>query len=80
MTTSWAHTVRGQLPSALKSNTAGTLLAVLALIAAPWGVISGARGRWLWLPPSDLWIALITIGILFVTLSDWGIRLWLDAS
>lgn len=80
MTTSWAHTMRGQLPSALKSNTGGTLLAVLAVIAGPWGVISAIRGRWLWPPPGDLWVAALTIGILLVTLGDWGVRLWIDAN
>jgi len=77
MTTSWAHAVRGQLPSALKSNVGGTLLAVLAVIAGPWGVISGIRGRWLWSPPRDLWVAVLTIAILLVTLIDWVIRLWI---
>ncbi|MDP6556058.1 MAG: DUF2752 domain-containing protein [Pirellulaceae bacterium] len=79
MTTSWSHTVRGQLPSALRSNTGGTLLAVLAVIAGPWGVISGIRGRWLWSPPSDLWVAALVIGILLVTLSDWAVRLWIES-
>jgi len=79
MTTSWAHAVRGQLPSALRANVGGTMLAALAVIAAPWGVVSGFRGRWLWPPPSDLWIAALTISILLVTLADWGTRLWMDA-
>lgn len=79
MTTSWAHAVRGQLPSALKANIGGTLLAALAVIAGPWGVISGIRGRWLWPPPNDLWTATLTIGILLVTLSDWVARLWGNA-
>ncbi len=80
MTTSWAHTVRGQLPSALRSNIGGTLLAVLAVIAGPWGVISGIRGRWLWSPPSDLWVAALTIGVLLVTLGDWLVRLWIESN
>jgi len=79
MTTSWAHVVRGQLSSALNANTGGTLLAVLAVIAGPWGVVSGIRGRWLWPPPSDLWVAVLTIGILLVTLSDWAVRLWMES-
>ena len=34
MTTSWAHITRGQLPSAVSVNLAGSLLAVLAAIVA----------------------------------------------
>jgi hypothetical protein len=79
MTTSWAHTVRGQLPSALGANVGGTLLAMLAMIAGPWGVISGILGRWLWPPPSDLWVAALTVGIVLVTLGDWLLRLWIDS-
>ena len=79
MTTSWAHTVRGQLPSALKANIGGTLLAMLAVLAGPWGVISGMRGRWLWSPPSELWVAALTVGILLVTLGDWAVRLWMES-
>jgi hypothetical protein len=52
---------------------------VLAVIAGPWGVISGIRGRWLWSPPSDLWVAALVIGILLVTLSDWAVRLWMES-
>ena len=80
MTTSWSHTMRGQLPSALASNTAGTLLAILALIGGPWGVSSAVRGRWLWPPPNDLWLAALTVGIVLVTLGDWAVRLWLDSN
>lgn len=79
MTTSWAHAVRGQFPSAFRSNTGGTLLALLAVIAGPWGVLSAVRGRWLWVPPSDLAVAALTLAVLLVTLGDWGVRLWMDA-
>jgi hypothetical protein len=56
------------------------MLALLAVTAGPWGLLSGIRGRWIWSPPSDPWVAALTIGIFLVTLGDWGVRLWLDAN
>jgi hypothetical protein len=75
MTTSWAHAMRGQLPSAVRSNVGGTLLAGIALLAGPWTLASAVRGRWLWGVPSDMTLAAIAITIILVTLVDWCVRI-----
>jgi hypothetical protein len=76
MTTSWSHTVRGQLPSALRANVGGTLLALLTVAAAPWLLLSAARGRWLggWVPSSTV-AAWVLAGVMFIMLVDWGVGL-----
>jgi hypothetical protein len=46
MTTSFAHTVRGQLFTAWDSNPCGPILAIiLATVVFPWCVIAGLTGR-----------------------------------
>lgn len=77
MTTSWTYMARGRLTPALRANAGGTLLAIMAILATPWLIASAALGRWLFGPPSDLWIALAagTIGV--VTLVQWLARLFL---
>lgn len=40
MTTSFAHTVRGQLPSALRANAVGTALALLCMVSPAWCIRS----------------------------------------
>ncbi len=75
MTTSWAHLVRGQVPSALRANVGGTLLGIVAMAAVPWLVISAIRGRWLGWTPNCIvavWAALATV---LVVLVDWTVRL-----
>jgi hypothetical protein len=74
MTTSWAYLVRGQLIKSLKSNTGGTLVGVIAMLLAPWALLSGLRGRWFWKSFND-WAALIvTLAVILVTLVDWSVR------
>lgn len=75
MTTSWAYTVRGQLGQAASANCGGMLLAVLAILVAPWLLVSAVRGSWLGGAPSPK-IALTLMGCVFgVTLLDWSVRL-----
>ncbi len=75
MTTSWSYLVRGRVLSALASNTGGTLLGAIAMLAAPWLVISALRGKWFLGIPSEPWV-LATLGaFVVVTLVDWVIRL-----
>lgn len=45
MTTSWAYLVRGQIKQAVAANAGGTMLAMLAAIAAIWCFASANRGR-----------------------------------
>ena len=79
MTTSWAHLVRGHLIKSLKSNAGGTLVGVIAILLAPWAVLSGLRGRWLWRPFDD-WTALgVTLAVILVTLVDWAVRFFVGS-
>ena len=75
MTTAWAHTVRGQWSRAAEANCGGMLLAVLAILIAPWLLVAAARGRWLGGAPNGR-VALVVMGCVFgVTLLDWSVRL-----
>ena len=75
MTTSWAHLVRGQVPSALRSNAGGTLLGIVAVAAVPWLVISAIRGRWLGWTPNCIVLAWAAVATMLIILADWSIRL-----
>jgi len=76
MTTSWAHVVRGQFPSAVRANAGGTLLALVAIVGVPWTLISAVRGRLMAgrLPVDRILIALAIV-VSVVTLADWVRRL-----
>ena len=75
MTTAWAHLMHGELPRAFQANSGGVLLAVLAMAAAPWLMISAARGRWfIWRPNGNV-MGYVSAVIIAVTLVQWGFRL-----
>jgi hypothetical protein len=76
MTTAWAHTVRGRIPSALRANVGGTLLALVAMVVAGWSLGSAAGGRWLG-KPSDALLVTGSASIVGITLIDWGCRFWI---
>lgn len=80
MTTSWAHFTRGQLVSALRASTGGTLLAVASLAGGPWLVGSGLRGRWLWRPIGEWTLAIVCLAAILVIVTEWGLRLFLGGS
>ena len=75
MTTAWSHVVRGELRGALRANAGGALLAVTALVGAPWLLTSGLAGRWLLAPPSELLIYAGALIIVLATLVQWALRL-----
>lgn len=75
MTTAWAHTVRGRLASALTTNAGGTILAVAAVFAAPWLVLSAIAGRWMVVSPNDSALGWAAAAFVAITLVDWAIRL-----
>jgi hypothetical protein len=77
MTTSWANLVRGRLWRALQANLGGTLLAIVSAIAGPWSLISGIRGRWLVMPPSDYLTVGVCVLVVVVTMVDWASRYFL---
>lgn len=76
MTTSWAHVVRGQLGAALRANVGGTLLCLIAMVAAPWLLASALRGRWVLGRLDSNVGAWIGVAVALVTLLDWLWRLW----
>lgn len=78
MTTSWACLTKGRLLEALEANVAGTLLGLIAAVAGPWLLASGAGGRWFGKPGNE-WVALIVVvSVGVVALADWGVRLLLE--
>jgi hypothetical protein len=76
MTTAWAHLMRGEWVDAGRANLGGALLALLAMVAAPWLLASAARGDWFGVSPHGTVAVCILITILLVTLIDWAFRLF----
>jgi hypothetical protein len=79
MTTSWARMMRGQVLGAFSANTGGALLALAAAIGGPWAIASGIRGRWVGGTPNEWLFAGISLGIMAITLCDWGVRLYMES-
>jgi len=75
MTTSWAHLVRGELTAALVANAGGTLLAVLAMIAGLWSVVTAVRGRYLVGLPGRGAVVTVFVVVVAVTVVQWVWRL-----
>lgn len=75
MTTSWARLMHAQPLRAVQTNAGGALLAIVALVSAPWMLASSVTGRWFWARPSDNLIVIVAVAIVAVTLLDWTRRL-----
>lgn len=75
MTTSWSHAVRGQWGAAFRANAGGALLAAVAMLAAPWLLLSAIRGKWLFGRPGDRTLAVVACVMIAATLLDWVYRL-----
>lgn len=73
MTTAWSHVVRGQLWSACWCNLGGTMLAITAVAAVPWSLVTVVRGRGA--VPDDGLVIAWGIVIVLVTLVQWLLRL-----
>ena len=71
MTTSWSLLVRGRLLAAIRANAGGCMLAVAAIAAAPWLLLSGLASRWITRPPSELVSLVLLACWLSVTLLNW---------
>lgn len=74
MTTSWALATQGRLGAALATNSAGVVLAAIALVGGAASIVFAIRGAW----PSRLsaptmLAAMLTLIAIVVT--DWMIRL-----
>ena len=76
MTTAWVHLVHGELLSAFRASSGGTLLAGLAIVAIPWLMISALGGRWLGWKPNGKALACISTLIIVIMLVQWGFRLF----
>ena len=70
-TTAWAYLTRGQVRQALAANGAGTLLALLVVVAAPWLMVSSALGRWWPVEPTLILVLTVGTGLLAVAVLDW---------
>ncbi len=75
MTTAWSHFVRGQFLKSFDANLGGAFLALAALIASPWMLITAWRGEYATRPPPDVYVALVALAISAVTLLQWGLRM-----
>lgn len=75
MTTSWAHTTRGNLVAAAQCNAGGMLLAVIAMAFLPASCYFFFRGR----ASTDGWFSLVLaiclVAALGLSLVQWAIRL-----
>ena len=82
MTTSFSHLAHGDVANSLKANPMGTLLAVSALAAIPWCLVSAAWGRRLGVQDYELFIARAVLVFFVLLVVSWAIRLlvlWLSA-
>ncbi len=77
MTTSWSHLVRGRVGVAFRDNVGGALLGLVTGLLAPWSLISGWRGRWLWRPLDERVVFIAVWWLVAVTLIDWSVRFFL---
>jgi hypothetical protein len=77
MTTAWAYLVRGEALAALHANCGGMLLALLAVLAVPWSLVSALRGRWTGWTPDGTTTAWISTTLLILILLQWAWRLWM---
>ena len=75
MTTSWSHFVRGQIVDSARANTGGLLLAILAVIGAPWMLTSAVMGRWWMRQLTPEWVLIGGSVVFLVTFVQWTWRL-----
>jgi hypothetical protein len=67
--------MHGQIGGAFQANSGGALLGVLAIVAGPWMLVSGMRGRW-WIGSPNEWVVLgIALFVVVTTVCDWAIRI-----
>jgi hypothetical protein len=75
MTTSWAFLMRGEILASLHANAGGTLLALSAILAAPWSLLTAIRGRHFARMPNGRSISWTFGGIAVLAVLQWGCRL-----
>jgi hypothetical protein len=75
MTTSWAHTLDGNLTAGLRTNLSGVLFCLSAIAFAPLLAWTSWRGKtWHWLRSGVLPVGVL-IAILSISMVEWVIRL-----
>ncbi|MHC5022135.1 MAG: hypothetical protein ACYTGX_18940 [Planctomycetota bacterium] len=75
MTTSFAHTVRGELPSALAAQPFGTFLCVMTILCVPIFTAAAITGRSVSLPVGRLpWNKLGPL-LLVALFAAWGYKI-----
>jgi hypothetical protein len=57
------------------ANAGGAALGVVALVLAPWSLVTGLWGRW-WNPLSERTAVGLALGLAVLTVGDWLVRLW----
>ena len=67
--------MRGEILASCHANAGGTMLAMLAILAAPWSLLTAIRGRHFAWTPGGRWIAWIAGGIVAIVVLQWGCRL-----
>ncbi|MBY0233059.1 MAG: DUF2752 domain-containing protein [Gemmataceae bacterium] len=75
LSTSFSYTVRGDLAGGARANWVGVLMAVLALLAIPWGIASAALGRALFLRSLERSVVAVVIAVFVLLFVRWGIVL-----
>ena len=78
MTTAWAHATQGRLGDALRAHAAGTLLAVVALVAGVGALIVATRGKRLAWQPGETTLAGVAVVLTGLILCEWIVRLWMS--
>ena len=75
MTTSWAHTLNGDIEGGLRANTAGVMLCLFASLSVPFLIAMSMRG----VRSRGNWMSRLAITLLFLILSisvlEWLIRM-----
>jgi hypothetical protein len=74
MTTAWVWLVRGGVAAAFRVNAGGALMAVAAVIGAPWLLASALWGRWIGWTPNGKAVVWAGSAVLAVTFLQWGWR------
>ncbi len=74
MTTSFAYVVRGQLWSAARTNVAGGLLALVAIMLVPWSLASAVAGRTLGLRSPERAVVYAVTGLVATSVAGWAVR------
>jgi 4-amino-4-deoxy-L-arabinose transferase-like glycosyltransferase len=77
-TTSFAHFVRGEWDSAIRSNAGAFGMACLCAAAIPWLLFGAATGRLWRVDRPDVVAIWVLSGLCVVSFGQWGVRLLIE--